>query len=179
MHSGGFSADGTRVIIVERRGAVTLLDAATLDVVREPLLVDAELRGGVLSADVATVAVFRRISPSPVVTAADSAEVTSLSFDVGGVWLVTSGDDGVVACGTPSTVSCSTRWRPPAFDVALVGDVHRRGERAVDRRRNGHTYRWDLGTDAMVEHACVVAGRRLRRAGVAAFGDVPRRATCP
>ena len=44
----------------------------------------------------------------------------------------------------------------------------------------GQTYRWDLGTDAMVEHVCAVVGRRLdEQEWQRFFGDVPYRATCP
>ena len=81
----GFSADGDRVIIVERRGAVTLLDAATLDVVRDPLLVDVELRGGALSADAGTAALFTARGDVRLV---DLATGTIQEADVGGLDVV-------------------------------------------------------------------------------------------
>jgi WD40 repeat protein/DNA-binding SARP family transcriptional activator len=227
-----FSADGARVLVVERRGAVTLLDAATLDVVRDPLLVDAELRGGALSADAATAAMFTTrgevrlvdlatgtirdvddggldivagafapdghhlavasrdgrvafvdvhngdLRNAPV--AAHSAEVTSLSFDAGGTWLMTSGADGVVAVWNAVNGELLDAVATPASDrsvsATFVGDT----SELLIVDATGQTYRWDLGTDAMIEHACAVVGRRLdEQEWQRFFGDVPYRAICP
>ena len=222
----GISADGARVIVVERRGAVTLLDAATLDVVREPLLVDAELLGGALSADASTAAVFtvrgdvrlvdlgtgtiqdvdgggldvvdgafapdgdhlavasrdgrvafvdvRNGDLRSAPTAAHSAEVTSLSFDAGGTWLVTSGDDGVVAVWNAVDGVLLDTVATPAFDRGVSARFIGETSELLIVDATGQTYRWDLGTDAMVEHACAVVGRRLdEQEWQRFFGDVP------
>ena len=228
----GFSADGARVIIVERRGALTLLDAATLDVVRDPLLVDAELRGGALSADAATAAVFTSqgevrlvdlatgtvravdgggldvvsgafapgsdqlavasrdgrvafvdvrngdLRNAPVAT--HSGEVTSLSFDAGGTWLVTSGADGVVAVWDAVDGVLLDAVATPASDRGVSATFVGETSEVLIVDATGQTYRWDLGTDAMVEHACAVVGRRLdEQEWQRFFGDVPYRETCP
>jgi WD40 repeat protein len=227
----GFSADGSRVIIVERRGAVTLLDAATYDVLRDPLLVDAELRGGALSADAATAAVFTTrgevrlvdlatgtirdvdggrldvvagafapdgdhlavagddgrvafvdvrngdLRSAPV--AAHSGEVTSLSFDASGTWLVTSGADGVVAVWNAvdgvllDAVPAEASNR--GVSATFVGET----SEVLIVDGTGATHWLDLGTNAMVEHVCAVVDRRLdEQEWQRFFGDVPYRTTC-
>ena len=228
----GFSAAGDRVIIVERRGAVTLLDAATLDVVRDPVMVDAELRSGALSADAATAALFTSrgavrlvdlatgaiqdvdvggldvvagafapdgddlaiasrdgrvalvdvrngdLRTAPV--AAHSGEVTSLTLNAEGSWLVTSGVDGVIAVWNAANGvlvdAVETVRSGGAATVTFVGETSELS--IIDA--TGTTYRWDLGADAMIEHVCAVVSRRLDEQEWARyFGDMPYRATCP
>jgi hypothetical protein len=80
-------------------------------------------------------------------TAAHSAEVTSLSFD---------------AVATP------------AFDRGASATFIGETSELLIVDATGHTYWWGLGTDAMVEHACAVVGRRLdEQEWQRFFGDVP------
>lgn len=107
-----FSADGTRALVVERRGAATVVDASTLDVVRDPLVLDGELRGGVLNADGTTAALLTSNGEVRLVDLTTGAmrNVDAGGLDVvagafapgGGELAVASGDGGVAFVDVPS-----------------------------------------------------------------------------
>jgi WD40 repeat protein len=108
------------------------------------------------------------------------SHLTSLSFDAGGTWLVTSGADGVVAVWNPSTGVLVDALAAPASSrggsAIFVGET----SEVLIVDGTGQTYRWNLGTDAIVEHVCAVVERRLdEQEWQRFFGDAPYRATCP
>ena len=112
--------------------------------------------------------------------AGHSAEVMSLSFDAGGTWLMTSGADGVVAVWNAVNGELLDAVPTPTSDRGVSATFVGETSEVLIVDGTGQTYRWDFGTDAMVEHTCAVVGRRLdEQEWQRFFGDVPYRATCP